>query len=436
MLNNKSTRSIVTGKRPEEDSLGAETTVSGRNVSEPTETLEAVQQKTEKENIDNKAVGIEKLKSGRKWWIWLAGAIGLMAVAVCLFARMLLPRTDIADGMSIIAVQADAALIDYVKPGDVVRIYDTHGQIIQALQYVQVYRTTEFKQLLLAVDGVQAASLAAHDISPKMVVVCHKDQEMAAQMLQMQSQLNNPKIILSMPEMVTLAPDATEELKVEVSVEPAEAIVPPVQWTTSDPAVVEVDNGTLVAKGVGNATVTASCGNTQVQCAVSVEILLQSVVLDRTDAALSVGETMSISASAQPENTTHFDVVWSSSDPAVATVNGDGTVTAVAPGTTTITATSGSISTSCKVAVGVRAEIMVLDKMSLTLETGQTEKLTYTVYPTEAIDTVTYESTDPAIATVSEDGIVTAVAPGVCGIIFRCGEVETSCAVIVNESPE
>lgn len=81
------------------------------------------------------------------------------------------------------------------------------------------------------------------------------------------------------------------------------------------------------------------------------KVLINSVVLDKTTATLEIGETVTLTATVGPEDTTEDKTVtWATSDAAVATVE-DGVVTAVAPGTAVISATAGEIVAKCTVIV-------------------------------------------------------------------------------------
>lgn len=84
---------------------------------------------------------------------------------------------------------------------------------------------------------------------------------------------------------------------------------------------------------------------------VPVEIIdVASVALDQTEFTLTVGESAQLTATVLPENASDPTVSWSSSDPAVATVEG-GLVTALGKGTAVITATAGGQSATCTVTV-------------------------------------------------------------------------------------
>ena len=75
---------------------------------------------------------------------------------------------------------------------------------------------------------------------------------------------------------------------------------------------------------------------------VTVTTNVESVTLDKTEGVLTVGNTVTVTATVTPDTTTNASVTWTSSDEAIATVDSEGKITAVAPGTATITAVSDS----------------------------------------------------------------------------------------------
>lgn len=109
-------------------------------------------------------------------------------------------------------------------------------------------------------------------------------------------------------------------------------------------------------------------------------------------------------------------LVWSSSDEAVATVDETGKVTAAGAGTAEITVAleDGNISSTCEVKVVVPAEgVTAPETLNLEVNGKNTAQLEVKATPEDATDvTITYESSNPEVATVDENGVVTAVANG------------------------
>ena len=147
--------------------------------------------------------------------------------------------------------------------------------------------------------------------------------------------------------------------KLTATVKPDETTVKTIQWSSSDEAVATVGaDGTVTALKEGTAVITAKCGEKSAFCTVTVqkaEVLAESVTLDQTTMELTVNGTGKLTATVKPDETTVKTIQWSSSDEAVATVDADGTVTALKEGTAVITAKCGEKSAECTVTVTARA---------------------------------------------------------------------------------
>ncbi len=230
-----------------------------------------------------------------------------------------------------------------------------------------------------------------------------------------------------------------ETSKLTATVSPATTTDKTVTWTSSNPQVATVDNtGTINAISLGEATITAKCGDVSATCKVTVVATpASSVTLDKTQVSLKAGETSKLTATVSPETTTDKTVTWTSSNPQVATVDNTGTITAVSLGEATITATCGSVSTTCKVTVvATPATGVTLDKTQVSLKAGETSKLTATVNPDTTTDkTVTWTSSNPLVATVDNNGTVTAVSLGEATITAKCGSASATCKVTVVATP-
>lgn len=127
---------------------------------------------------------------------------------------------------------------------------------------------------------------------------------------------------------------------------------------------------------------------------------------------------MKITAIVLPEDTTDKTVTWTSSNEAVATVDAEGNVTAVAVGEADITASCGSVRANCKVTVlPILVESLTIDPTAWSGEEGSEFSITATVLPENASDkTLAFESSDSTIATVDDEGNVKVLKEGTCVI--------------------
>ncbi len=211
-----------------------------------------------------------------------------------------------------------------------------------------------------------------------------------------------------------------ETLQLTATVLPENVTNGDVTWSTSDEAIATVENGLVTALAVGNVTITATTADgteLTATCAITVNpILAESIALDKTEATMNIGETLQLTATVLPENVTSDDLAWTSSDEAIATVE-NGLVTAVAPGNVTITATTtdgSELSATCAITVNpILATSIELNETSAFMYKGQTLQLEATVLPENVTNgDVTWSTSDETIATVDENGLVTAVKGG------------------------
>ena len=217
---------------------------------------------------------------------------------------------------------------------------------------------------------------------------------------------------------VTLVKGKTEKLTLTITPEDTTEDKT-VTWTSSNEAVAAVNDGTVTAVGGGTATITAKVGEKTATAEVTVIIPIEKISLDKSEAALKKGETVKLTVTITPEDTTEDKTVtWTSSDEAVATVN-DGTVTAVGSGTATITAAvkDSDITAECIVTVDTKVQNVSLDNETATLNIGDSFQLTAEIIPEDATNKKVYwSSSNSETATVDDHGQVRAIAPGVADI--------------------
>ena len=163
------------------------------------------------------------------------------------------------------------------------------------------------------------------------------------------------------------------------------------------------------------------------------------ITLNKTQITIEEDQTENLIATITPENATNKEVVWTSSDENVATVDGEGTVTAVGVGEATITAkTENGITATCRVTVTqkiINPTEITLNKTQITIEEEQTENLIATITPENATNKeVVWTSTNESVATVDEEGTVTAVGVGEAIITVTTeNNMTATCSVTVTQ---
>ena len=220
------------------------------------------------------------------------------------------------------------------------------------------------------------------------------------------------------------------------TIKPSNATDQAITWRSSNEAIAVVDaNGTVTAIKEGTATITANVGEKTATCEVTVkkDVPVSSIMLDKTELTLSVGDQETLVATVKPDNATEKTVTWASSNEDVASVDENGKVTAISIGNVIISAKAGNITAECNVTICVAVSSIKLDKGELTLYEGEEYTLTATVYPDNATDkTVIWRSSDYTIAGVDWYGKVSALKGGVVIITAKAGDKTAECRVTVR----
>ncbi|WP_395022717.1 Ig-like domain-containing protein [Robinsoniella sp. RHS] len=256
---------------------------------------------------------------------------------------------------------------------------------------------------------------------------------------------------------VTLLPEALqmklkETATLTAAVQPANATNQNVSWTSNNEAVATVDGGivTAVADGKATITVTTEEGGFTATCEVTVKsepepeiIKVTGVTLDKQAINIEVGKTAVIKESVQPENATNKNVTWDSNNKTVASVD-KGKITALKEGIAEIIVTTadGNKTATCTVNVipkQIPVESIKINPSSAAMQTGTKATLRVGYTPENATNKAVVWATDnEAVASVSNEGVVTAKAAGTANITATTvdGQKSSSCTVIVTEAPK
>lgn len=236
-----------------------------------------------------------------------------------------------------------------------------------------------------------------------------------------------------------------EKLELTAEVLPVNATNKEVTWSSSADTVATVDqNGLVETHAKGNAVIYAVCGGKVGAYSITVSdpVAVTKVTVTAEGGAneLLEDKTLQLTAAILPENATDKSVTWTSDNEAVATVDENGLVTAVAEGEAKITATSVNNMTgtySVKVSKPVQAaEVIVTAEGDVDrIQSNATLQLTAQVLPENTSDkTVIWTSDKETVATVDDNGLVKAVSVGTVTITATCGEaVDTYTILVSNE---
>ena len=228
------------------------------------------------------------------------------------------------------------------------------------------------------------------------------------------------------------------------SVVPSDADNAEIVWSSANEKVAVVDDkGNITAVGNGTVRITAATKDHSVKayCFVTVETEVPAESISISEKSLYLtGGSKTLTATVTPEGATNSDLEWSSSDTAVATVNQNGVVTAVADGTATITVQTTDNTVSAVCAVTVQLVTVPVSGIELSAEemelawADKTASLTAEIYPDNAdVKTIVWESSNPDVATVDTNGIITATGGGTTVITAKTldGGYTASCQVTV-----
>jgi len=241
-----------------------------------------------------------------------------------------------------------------------------------------------------------------------------------------------------------------DSLNLVVLVKPSELASTKFTWKSSDTKVVTVDaNGRIKGIGLGTATITVTSANGK-KATITVNVTNESIPVEEiklspSSATIKAGSTTQISAGIKPDNATNRELVWSSSDPSIASVDSKGVVKGIKAGTVTITARTkdGKVVASSTITVEEVAPTptpMVITSLSftednITIKKGNSLGLIVEIEPIELSSTkLTWRSSDSSIVSVDSNGKITGLKKGTVTITVSTNDGKSAtCTVTVTD---
>lgn len=180
---------------------------------------------------------------------------------------------------------------------------------------------------------------------------------------------------------------------VAYTLEPADTTEDDVTLSVADESIAKLEGNKLVAVSDGTTKITATSGIVKTSAKVTVTTKVEQITLNKTEGVLTVGNSVTVTATVTPDNATNTTINWTSSDEKVATVDSNGKVTAVAAGNATITATSesdGDVSADYALTVNKAAAKPATRYSGTTSSAGAATTPSYTAPSAPSASTPTY----------------------------------------------
>lgn len=204
--------------------------------------------------------------------------------------------------------------------------------------------------------------------------------------------VNQPLKAIKMDDIALETNGHTSET-VAYTLEPADTTEDDVILSVADESVAKLEGNKLVAVSDGTTKITATSGIVKTSAKVTVTTKVEQIALSKTEGVLTVGNSVTITATVTPDNATNTTINWTSSDEKVATVDSNGKVTAVAAGNATITATSesdGDVSADYALTVNKAAAKPATRYSGTTSSAGAATTPSYTAPSAPSASTPTY----------------------------------------------
>lgn len=221
------------------------------------------------------------------------------------------------------------------------------------------------------------------------------------------------KIMLNKTKATVLS---DKSVKLVAKVYPKNANNKKLLWTSSNKRIATVEKGVVVGLRKGTVKITAKTtdgSKLSAQCVVTVKQAVKNIKLNKTLITGRKGTKVTLKAKVTPTKADNRIVKWQSSNKKIATVNKKGVVTVKGKGCAVIKCTSGDgsgVYSKCVVNNSSKAKSIKLNKKSAKISAGKTLKLRVTVKG--SCKEVLWKSSNTKVATVTDNGLITAVENG------------------------
>lgn len=312
-----------------------------------------------------------------------------------------------------------------------------------------VYFVSEENQEFLSIDeNGYITALKANDETAVVVIVTARNEmfnKEATVEITIHPIINVTSFVVSQSEKEVYA---GTQFGMGFTVYPENATNKKINWTSGDEIIATVDeNGNVKALTSGEVVITGTTVDGEFTAEMTLTVLsvvqVTDISLDKSNIEMFVGEDdIYLVANIEPEDATNKALIWTSSNFNVLKINA-GLLKAISPGVAKVSVTTvdGKFIAECNVVVKsvIKVTSIKIDKSQATLEIGETLALIATVNPFNATNKeVTWRSSNDEVATVDENGIVTAISNGIITITVRTkeGNFSVTCKITVVQPIE
>ncbi len=241
--------------------------------------------------------------------------------------------------------------------------------------------------------------------------------------------------------------EITDEFELQATISPEDATNKKIIWSSSDEKIAKVsENGLITGLGEGKTIITAKSEDGGHTAQVNVTVNLKGIKLTQNNILLAFPDGREVIHVLYSHNDkAYLEATWTSDNPEIAAVTGDGVGTnsalieAKGEGETIITATSadGLKTATCTVKVEkIKVQQIVLNHSSLSLLPNETKQLSALVYPENAYNKeLNWSSSNPTVASITQDGLLQANQFGSTTITVKSqdGGATATCTVNVDD---
>lgn len=211
-----------------------------------------------------------------------------------------------------------------------------------------------------------------------------------------------------------------------------------ITWTSTNTSVASVDAGKVTATGPGTAQILIKADTVTAKCSIFVsEEQVTGLSLNKTTTSIIKGQQEQLTLTIEPSSISPDAAEWYSTDESVATVDENGLVSTYKMGFAKIVAKVAEHTAKCDVFVTAKPVESInvhSDKSELTV--GETLAFTAEILPSDAdYDNIGWKTSDPSVASINAEGILTAHKAGSTDVIAYVGDTEGSTTITVTGVP-